>query len=64
MNAFFLPTLFAWLIKTLVLRYGGSPAHKKALGFFLGLALGDIGIQTFWTLFGRIFDLPIYQFLS
>ena len=64
MNAFFLPTLFAWLIKTLVLRYGGSLAHKKALGFFLGLTLGDIGIQTFWTLFGRLFDLPVYQFLT
>lgn len=64
MNAFFLPTLAAWLTKTLVLRYGGSPAHKKALGFFMGMTLGDIGIQTFWTLFGRVFDLPVYQFLT
>jgi hypothetical protein len=64
MNAFFLPTLFAWLAKTLAVRYGGIHAHKKAQTLFLGLTLGDIGIQTFWTLFGRIFDLPIYQFLS
>lgn len=64
MNAFFLPTLFAWLAKTLALRYGGSVAHKTALGFFVGLTLGDIGIQTFWTLFGRVFNLPIYQFLT
>ena len=64
MNAFFLPTLVAWLAKTLVLRYGGSVAHRKSIGLFIGLTLGDIGIQTFWTLFCRVCDLPLYQFLT
>lgn len=64
MNAFFVPTLVAWLIKTLVLRYGGSVSHRKSIALFMGLILGDIGTQTFWTLFSRWFDLPVYPFLT
>lgn len=64
MNSFFVPTLLAWLTKTLVLRYGGHSLYRRSLGFFVGLTIGDIGIQTAWTIIGRIFKAPIYQFLS
>jgi hypothetical protein len=34
-------TLFVtWLIKALLLRYGGLKAHRRALPFFLGLLAG------------------------
>ncbi len=37
-----IPVLFAaWLIKGLLLRYGGLRAHRTALPFFLGLIVGD-----------------------
>ena len=38
--------------------------YGASIHFFVGLILGDIIIQTFWTLVGRVFDAPIYQFLS
>lgn len=64
MNAFFLPVLLAWGTKTLILRYGGSVRYRQSIAFFVGLTLGDIGIQIVWTIVGRLFDVPIYQFLS
>jgi hypothetical protein len=64
MNSFFVPTLIAWLTKGLVLRYGGQAMYRRSLGFFVGLTIGDIGIQTAWTIVGRLLNVPIYQFLS
>jgi hypothetical protein len=40
--AYITPALFlGWLIKSLLLRYGGLRAHRTALPFFLGLIAGD-----------------------
>lgn len=64
MNSFLVPTFIAWLAKTLVLRYGGQGLYHRSLAFFVGLTIGDIGIQTAWTIIGRAFNVPIYQFLS
>lgn len=36
-----LPIFVSWLIKTLLLRYGGLGAYRRALPFFLGLVLGE-----------------------
>jgi hypothetical protein len=37
-----LPAIFAtWLLKALLLRYGGLRAHRRALPFFLGLITGS-----------------------
>jgi hypothetical protein len=39
------PALFlTWLVKSLLLRYGGLRAHRTALPFFLGLLAGDATI--------------------
>jgi hypothetical protein len=36
------PALFVtWLVKSLLLRYGGLRAHRTALPLFLGLLAGD-----------------------
>ncbi len=64
MNSFFVPTLIAWVAKTLVLRYGGQSLYRRSLAFFVGITIGDIGIQTAWTIVGRVFGVPIYQFLT
>ncbi len=64
MNSFFVPTLIAWMAKSLVLRYGGQALYRRSLAFFVGITIGDIGIQTAWTVVGRIFGVPIYQFLT
>jgi hypothetical protein len=63
-NAFWIPFFLAWLCKTLVRRYGGIRIYRKAVIFFLGMVLGDILTQSFWTLAGRLLGFPVYQFLT
>ena len=38
-----------WLAKTLITKFGGTPAYRAALPGFLGLALGDITMMIFWV---------------
>ncbi|MGB9619683.1 MAG: DUF6784 domain-containing protein, partial [Armatimonadota bacterium] len=54
----------AWLAKTCLLRFGGNRAYRGGVPLFVGVILGDILTQAVWTLIGRIFGLPIYQFLT
>ncbi len=49
------PVLFlAWLIKGLLLRYGGLRAHRTALPFFLGLIAGDAVRSFLVTVFAEL----------
>lgn len=55
------PFLIAWLIKLLILRYGGLRHYRAALPFFLGLVLGDYMGGALWSLIGVVWDIPVYQ---
>ena len=45
------PSMFlGWLIKVLLLRYGGSRLYRRARGFFLGLIAGEVLAAVFWFL--------------
>jgi hypothetical protein len=48
MNQLWFSIFLAWLIKTLVLRYGGPSVYKKIVPFFLGLVLGQYTAAAFW----------------
>jgi hypothetical protein len=39
-----------WLIKTLVMKYGGPRIYTRARGLFLGLILGEVAAGAIWTL--------------
>ena len=52
-----------WLLKWLVLKYGGIRLHRKAIPFFLGLVLGEFLIGSFWSLLAVFLDKPMYRFL-
>lgn len=64
MSAFVVPFFIAWLIKTLVLRFGGNGVYRRSVPFFVGIILGDIVTQATWSFVGWVFNVPIYQFLS
>jgi hypothetical protein len=64
MGAFIVPFFAAWLAKTVVLKFGGGNAYRRSVPFFVGIILGDVVIQGFWALYGWVFGVPIYQFLS
>lgn len=60
-DLFWCDLLVAWAAKTLILRYGGIGAHRKALPFFLGLALGDFVVGAAWSLFGTALGVDLYR---
>lgn len=51
-TAVWLSIFAAWLIKVLLLRYGGHRAFIKALPFFFGLILGDCVWGMMWLIYG------------
>lgn len=51
-----------WLIKGVITRYGGAPAYRKALPFFVGLTLGEFVVGSFWNIYGAITSAPVYKF--
>ena len=52
------PAIFVtWLVKSLLLRYGGLRAHRTALPIFLGLLAGDATVallrELLFTIIGQ-----------
>lgn len=62
MNQLWLPMLIAWIVKLMLLRYGGLKLYRRALPFFLGVILGECVMGSFWTIWGIVFNLPSYAF--
>lgn len=54
----------AWILKSVILRYGGLRGYRAGLPFFFGVILGDFLIGGIWTLLGLLFDIPIYSLWS
>ena len=61
MNYFWFCVFVAWLVKLLIIRYGGMRAHKRAIPFFLGLILGDYTVGALWSLLGLLLHQPTYK---
>ena len=54
-----LPIFVSWLIKSLLLRYGGLRAYRRALPFFMGLVLGEFTAGFVRTLLDLAFGLHL-----
>ena len=52
----------SWLIKWLLLKYGGLLVYRRAMPFFGGLILGQLVIGSVWSITGAILDMPMYGF--
>ena len=48
MNSLWFSVFLAWLIKSIILRYGGAMVYKKVVPFFLGLVLGQYTAAAVW----------------
>ena len=55
------PCLLMWVIKGLVLRYGGLRLYRQWMPFFLGLILGDYLAGALWAILGAVLDIKIYR---
>lgn len=62
MNLVWVPILIAWLVKVVMLKYGGLRLYKQFVPFFLGLILGEMIVGCAWTLVGFALDIPYYSF--
>lgn len=60
MTATWLPFFLAWLVKVLILRYGGARLYRAAVPFFLGLIAGDLLGGGLWTLLGAFTGINVY----
>jgi hypothetical protein len=56
---FWFPVFITWLIKSILLRFGGLGTHRKAAPMFLGLVLGDYVLWTIWSIISLSFNTPI-----
>ena len=50
-----------WLVKGLLLRYGGLTLYRQALPFFIGLILGDYVAGGLWALYGCLSGVQTYR---
>jgi hypothetical protein len=62
MNIIWSCLFVSWLLKLLILKFGGLKMHQKAIPFFLGLILGEFIVGSIWTLIGIAFGIQTYGF--
>jgi hypothetical protein len=55
---YWFPIFVAWLIKTIIVHYGGLSGYRKARPYFLGLILGEMTIAVVLTLVDAIWHVP------
>jgi hypothetical protein len=62
--SFWMHYFIAWLLKTIVMRYGGMKFYRQSIPFVIGLILGDILAQTVWSAGAVLLHAPVYQFIT
>ncbi len=62
MDLLWMSVFIAWLVKLLLLKYGGPNLYRPAVPFFIGLVLGDFMMGSFWNLYGTLFGVRVYHF--
>lgn len=55
--------LVGWLLKLIIMRYGGLKLYRTALPFFMGLILGDLMMGAVWSLLGIALKMHMFRFL-
>lgn len=53
--------LIGWLLKLVIVRYGGIKGYRQALPFFLGLILGDYIAASMWSIVGWAMGISVYR---
>ncbi len=56
------PVFIAWFLKTLIVRYGGLGAYRRALPLFLGTILGEFVMGSLWAILGLLLGQQMYSF--
>ena len=62
MNLVWMPLMIAWIIKSLLLKYGGFKVLRGSIPFFLGLILGQFVVGSIVNIISIAMGLPSYMF--
>lgn len=62
MNLVWMPLLIAWVLKTLLLRYGGLKVFRQALPFFFGMIMGQFVVGSLLNIISIYLGVPSYMF--
>jgi len=62
MNLVWMPLLIAWVLKTLLLRYGGLKVFRRALPIFFGMILGQFVVGSLLNIISIYLGIPSYMF--
>jgi hypothetical protein len=62
MNLVWMPLFVAWLIKSILLRYGGLRLFRRSLPFFFGLILGQFVVGSILNIVSIALGIPSYMF--
>jgi hypothetical protein len=62
MNLVWMPLFVAWLVKSMLLRYGGLRLFRQALPFFFGLILGQFVVGSILNIVSIARGIPSYMF--
>jgi hypothetical protein len=55
---FWFPMFVAWLVKWVIVRYGGLRLYARARPLFLGMIFGEFTSAVFWTLIAMFWEVP------
>ena len=50
MNWVWFSIFTAWVLKSIILKFGGSAGYLKTRPFFLGLILGQVSVAGLWLI--------------
>ena len=61
-NLVWMPLFIAWVLKVVILHYGGRGGFQRSIPFFLGLMIGQFVVGSLWNIWGIAAEQPTYQF--
>ncbi len=62
MEQLWVPIFVSWLLKWVILHYGGAKAYRRAVPFFIGLALGEFLLGCLWDIHGILAGVDPYSY--
>ncbi|HUT34976.1 MAG TPA: DUF6785 family protein [Planctomycetota bacterium] len=62
MEQLWFPIFVSWLLKWVILHYGGAKAYRRAVPFFIGLVLGEFLVGCLWDIHGILAGVDPYSY--
>jgi hypothetical protein len=54
--------LLTWIIKRLILKFGGLRMHRKVMPLFFGMILGEFAVGSLWAILGVVIKKTTFNF--